>query len=89
MSHFNIRMCQYNSELSLLAHAHSHLEVSDLVLVFREFDKLLINSKYAEITTISSAEKKFQQKVLQSILSQLKALILQYFSVSLDIWGNY
>ena len=57
MSHFNIRMCQYNSELSLLAHAHSQLEVSDLVLVLREFDKLLINSKYAEITTISSAKK--------------------------------
>ena len=62
MSHFNIRMCQYNSELSLLAHAHSHLEVSDLVLVFREFDKLLINSKYAEITTISSEKKNSSKK---------------------------
>ena len=62
MSHFNIRMCQYNSELSLLANAHSQLEVSDLVLVFREFDKLLINSKYAKITTISSAKKNSSKK---------------------------
>ena len=58
MSLFNVCMCQYDSEFSLLAHVHSQLEVFRTCFIWFEFihDLELTDSPLPEISTSSEFE---------------------------------